>query len=600
MGEKFNYEELGFKCGLEIHQQLDTNKLFCNCPSIIRDDEPDFTVKRHIRASAGEGGKFDIAAEMEQKKKISFVYEGYDDTTCLVELDEEPPKPMNNEALNTVLQVSKLLKCNFVDEIQIMRKTIVNGSVTSGFQRTALVAFNGEIKNKTGDIGINAVCIEEDSCRDIETKKNKRTFRLDRLGIPLIEITTKPDIKNPEHAKEIAAHIGMVLRSTGKVKRGLGTIRQDLNVSIKGGSRIEIKGAQDLKLIPELIHNEVIRQIALLKIKEEIGKLQLKFEMIEITDLVKDADSKIIQKALSLEDGIVLAIKLDGFHGFLGREVQPGKRLGTELSDYGKVYGGVKGLFHSDELPNYGLKQEHVDKIKNLLKCGQNDAFIMIADSKSRAKNALKGAFNRAELVLKGIPEEVRKANFDATTSYLRPVPGAARMYPETDLKSISPDISSIKVPKLISELEEDLKKLGMQKDLASKIAKEGLTHKLLEYSKKFDKLKANYIGELLLVVGNFEETDKTKLLKALNDEQIAKESVEAIVERMSKGEKFEDVVKDYYLLSDKDLEGILKEVVANFKGKSFNIIMGEAMKLLRGKAPGNKISSKLQKLLKD
>jgi len=276
--ENLDYDKLGFRCGLEIHQQLDTNKLFCNCPSIVRDENPDILIKRRLRAVAGETGKIDIAAKYELEKNKEFIYEACSTSTCLVELDEEPPHPINQEALDITLQIALLLKAKIVDEVQMMRKTVIDGSNVSGFQRTALVATDGYIETSLGKVRIPIICLEEEAAKKISETKDSVTYRLDRLGIPLVEIGTEADIKNPEHAKETASLLGMILRSTGKVKRGLGTIRQDVNISIREGARTEIKGFQELKSIPKVIEYEVERQLKLIKenkkINEEVRKAE--------------------------------------------------------------------------------------------------------------------------------------------------------------------------------------------------------------------------------------------------------------------------------------------------------------------------------------
>lgn len=254
-----NYEELKFKSGLEIHQQLDTHKLFCDCPSVLRNDEPDFEVTRKLHAVAGESGKVDRAAEYQAGLDKEFVYHGYHDNTCLIELDEEPPKEINKEALNIALQISLLLNCKIQTITQIMRKTVIDGSNTSGFQRTVLIARDGYVETSQGRVGIDTVCLEEDSARKVKSEKGKIYWNLDRLGIPLIEIATAPDIKNAEMAKEAALKIGDVLRSC-KVRRGIGTIRQDVNISIRGENRIEMKGVQDMKMFLKTVENETLRQ----------------------------------------------------------------------------------------------------------------------------------------------------------------------------------------------------------------------------------------------------------------------------------------------------------------------------------------------------
>jgi glutamyl-tRNA(Gln) amidotransferase subunit E len=265
---ELDYEKIGLKCGLEIHQQLDTSKLFCNCPSLLRQSEPDFTFNRKLHAVAGESGEVDVAAAYQVSLDREFLYQGYD-SVCLVELDEEPPHQINKEALKTVLQIAILLNAKIFPLTQIMRKTVVDGSNTSGFQRTVLIARDGYVDTKYGRVRIDSVCLEEDSSRIVGDKGNLTVYNLDRLGIPLIEIATSPDIKNPKQAKEVALFIGNILRSC-KIKRGLGTIRQDVNVSIKKGARVEIKGVQKPELIEKAVEKEAERQANLIESNEKV------------------------------------------------------------------------------------------------------------------------------------------------------------------------------------------------------------------------------------------------------------------------------------------------------------------------------------------
>lgn len=270
---QIDYSQIGLKCGLEIHQQLDSMKLFSHTPSVLRSDEPDFRVERKLHAVAGESGEIDEAAKYQASLEKIYEYEGYDDSISLVELDEEPPYEINQVALKTAMQIALLLNCEIIPITQIMRKTVIDGSNTSGFQRTVLIARNGFVETSLGRVGIESVCLEEDSARKIKTEGNKVVYRLDRLGIPLVEIATAPDIKSTEQAKEVALHLGEILRSC-KVKRGIGTIRQDVNMSIKGGSRIELKGFQDIKNIENAIEKEALRQIDLVKKKKSVSEVR--------------------------------------------------------------------------------------------------------------------------------------------------------------------------------------------------------------------------------------------------------------------------------------------------------------------------------------
>jgi Glu-tRNA(Gln) amidotransferase subunit E-like FAD-binding protein len=269
--DKLDYKKLKFKCGLEVHQQLnpENGKLFCDCPAILRKDEPDYTIQRKLHAIAGEEGSVDLAVLYESSLKKDFVYQGYKDTTCLVEMDEEPPHQINDNALKIGLQIALLMNMKIIPITQIMRKTVIDGSNTSGFQRTMLIARDGFVETDEGKFGIKFLYLEEDAARIISREKNKDVYRLDRLGIPLVEVVTEPDIKNPKQAQKVALKIGEILRSC-RVKRGLGTIRQDVSVSINNGNRVEIKGAQDIDLLPTIVENEVIRQEKEKNVKAEV------------------------------------------------------------------------------------------------------------------------------------------------------------------------------------------------------------------------------------------------------------------------------------------------------------------------------------------
>ncbi|MEZ5335134.1 MAG: Glu-tRNA(Gln) amidotransferase subunit GatE [Methanolobus sp.] len=360
MSDKFDYRELGLKCGLEIHQQLDSKqKLFCRCPTQIRNiEESNHEFFRYLRPTASEMGETDRAALEQSKLNRKYVYKAYD-TTCLVENDDEPPTEVNKEALDIAMSITKLLNMVPVDQVHVMRKIVVDGSNTSGFQRTAFLAKDGYLETSVGPVGVGVLCLEEEACQKIEDKGDIIIYSLDRLGIPLVEIGTDPDIISPEHAKETAQQIGMLLRSTGKVKRGLGTIRQDVNISIAKGARVELKGVQALDMIETIVELEVERQVNLLSIRDELLERDASVcdTIFDVTELFKDTQSKVIKK--TIKKGKVFAVLLRGFDGYVGREVQPGRRLGTEFSDRAKT-SGVGGIFHTDELPAYGVSEEEV------------------------------------------------------------------------------------------------------------------------------------------------------------------------------------------------------------------------------------------------
>ncbi|WP_299262500.1 Glu-tRNA(Gln) amidotransferase subunit GatE, partial [Halorientalis sp.] len=448
----FDYEELGLVAGLEIHQQLDTaTKLFCSCPTEIREPEAaDHTFSRYLHPTKSELGEIDDAALEESMVDREFEYLAYD-TTCLVEEDDEPPHRVDREAMETAMEIGQLMDMRVVDQVNVMRKIVVDGSNTTGFQRSMLVANDGEIETSEGPVGIEDMLLEEESCQRVEETDSGVRFSLDRLGIPLVEIGTKPHISSPDQAREAAERIGMLLRSTGKVKRGLGTIRQDVNVSIAEGARIELKGVQSLDDIDDLVRNEVRRQVELVAIAAELTEQDASVgEPVEVTSVFEDTQSGVIRGALD-SGGEVHAVLLEGFDGLVGREIQPDRRLGTEFSDHAKRH-GAGGIFHTDELPAYGVTDDEVTDLRATVDAGPEDAVAIVADDPHTAELAIEAVVERAETALAGVPEETRDALQDGTSRYLRPLPGAARMYPETDVPPVEPDPSEVETPELLTE----------------------------------------------------------------------------------------------------------------------------------------------------
>ncbi|MBI2137882.1 Glu-tRNA(Gln) amidotransferase subunit GatE [Candidatus Woesearchaeota archaeon] len=606
-----DYEQLGFKAGLEIHQQLDTqHKLFCKCPTMIRDDAPDIVVKRRLRASAGETGETDVAAAYEHQKSKYFIYHGYNEAVCAVELDEEPIGELNPEALQTCIQAALMLKAKPVDRAVIMRKTVVDGSNTSGFQRTAMVARNGAIELLSGKVGIATVCVEEESAKIVERKDNYDVYNLTRLGIPLIEIATEPDIKTPEQLKETAEYIGMALRSTRKVKRGLGTIRQDINVSIKDGTRVEIKGAQELRMLPKLAEYEALRQKNLAEISRELQKRKAEPEqkITDVTEIFKNTSANFIKSALEA-GATVKAVKLRHFKEIAGREIQPGRRLGTEFSDYAKEYAKVTGIIHSDELPKYGITERETEAVREITGCGNMDAFAMVCAEKEKADKAMSTVIQRAKQAIKGVPKEVRKANADGTTTFLRPMPGSARMYPETDTTTVKPDSTGVTLPQLLTEKAADYEKSGLGKELARTLVKEGAELFFEEINEECPKINPAFIAETL--VSYVKEMEKRKLdaskiteyhlkkvFSALNSEKIAKESVMDMLAQVADGKSID--IEKYATMGSEQLQKELSQIIAENKGLPLNALIGKAMQKLRGKAEGQKIVETLKKLYQE
>jgi len=604
-----DYKVLGLVAGIEIHQQLDTaEKLFCHCPTTLREiPEHNGEFFRYLRATVSEMGEIDRAALEEMKHHRKFQYYTYD-STCLVENDEEPPAPINDEALAICLTIGKMFGMVPVPQVHTMRKLVIDGSNTSGFQRTALVAFNGALPNG-GEI--ETICLEEEAAQRVKDE----VFSLDRLGIPLIEITTSPCMHTPEDVQKVAEYIGMVLRSTGRVKRGLGTIRQDVNISIANGARVEIKGVQELDLIAEVVKREVQRQQSLLELRAELCSRGASVSHDDdVTDLFRDTQSSVLKKAKKIR-----ALLLKEFAGLVGREIQPERRLGSEMSDYAKKC-GVGGIFHTDELPAYGVTEEEVASLRSHIGAGERDCVILVSGAGDKqAMCAIAQVAKRACIAFsdKPVPEETRKMLESGSTAYMRPLPGAARMYPETDVLPVLIDEArwaSVTVPELLTvKAERFIKAFGIEKNYALQLAasdklplfdravKEGIKPKLAAFTllSTLTELRRDGVDTRKITDAAYLRT-----LHAVEQEHAAKEAIPEIFRSIAAGSSFEEAISKLApSVSRGELEAIVRKIIAERsdfiaqKGKAaLGPLMGVVMAEVRGSVDGKIVSDILRK----
>jgi len=609
---EYDYEELGLVAGLEIHQQLDTaTKLFCNCPTVRREPgESSRSFTRYLHPTRSELGEIDEAALEESRVDREFTYLAYD-STCLVEEDDEPPRRLDEEALETTLEIATLLDATVVDQAHVMRKIVVDGSNTSGFQRSTLVANDGEIETPQGPVGIEDLMLEEESAARIEEAEDGVTFGLDRLGIPLVEIGTKPDIRSPEQARAAAERIGMLLRSTGKVKRGLGTIRQDVNVSIAEGARVELKGVQSLDDLEDIVRGEVGRQVELLDVAETLRDRGAAVgDTHDVTDVFEDTDSGVIAGAEAVE-----AVVLRGFDGLVGREIQPDRRLGTELSDHAKRH-GAGGIFHTDELPAYGVTDTEVETLRTAVDADKEDAVALVAADAEVAAAAIEAVAARAETAIEGVPEETRDAQPDGTSRYLRPLPGAARMYPETDVPPVEPDPEGVEPPELLTErVERYQTAYGLDAGLAEQVAY-GAHMPTFERAVEagVDATVAATTLESTLTelrrddvpVNRLSEETLLDALGLVESGELAKEGLDEVLTTLAEDPSLsaEEAVEAAGLagVSETEVREAVVDVVerneaqVNEEGMAaFSGLMGEAMGALRGKADGEVVSAVLR-----
>ncbi len=623
-----DYQTLGLMCGLECHQQLNTKKLFCKCPSAMREDEPDLFVRRRIRPMMSEMGEYDPAALEAFKRGQTFTYQAYSDTNCLVETDEEPPRTFNPHAFNTVLEIALMTGAKIMDSIYVMRKVIVDGSTTTSFQRTALVATNGRVEYEPGKtIGLDTIILEEDSARPVTRGETEVVYRLDRQGIPLIEISTAPDIRSPEDARKVALKIGELLRLTGRARRGLGTIRQDVNVSIRGGTRVELKGAQELDLLPEYVRREVQRQLALLEIRAELAKrgkpADLVNDAVDVSGVFKDTACPF------LADGIkqgkkVLGLRLRGLKGIIGKEIQPGRRFGKEIAGYLKVKLNIAGLLHSEELPNYGITEADVKALNQKLGVGNQDAFVLVCEQEKKAREAMDIIVWRCHEAFKGVSPETRAPLPDGNNEYMRPLSGGARMYPETDLETVrveAPHLEEIRAH-LPRSAEERFKHYTKELKLSEKLANE---MKLSNEARFFREMVEKGFDPTTVAVLVLEgltklkregvETDNLshemveRVLAAQKEGLLVKESMLGFLKEWAKAPMvpFEEIASHLKVARNDnagaEAEALVQKIVAKneaiirAKGaEAFQALMGDVMREARGKVPGNIVSDLLKK----
>jgi glutamyl-tRNA(Gln) amidotransferase subunit E len=624
------YDSLGFMSGLEVHQQLLTKKkLFCHCPAGLynKSDDYDAEVVRHMRPTLSELGEYDGTALMEFKTRKEIVYRLKHETTCTYEVDDTPPFPIDREALDNAIVISLLSKLNIVGEVHITRKQYLDGSIPTGFQRTAIIGVEGELQLKNKKIRLIQLSLEEDSCREVSDIGHTRIYRTDRLGMPLIETVTYPDMVNPDEVKEVCDYIRFLNRSTGRVRTGIGAGRQDVNVSCKGGTRVEIKGVAHTKWIPELTHNECFRQWALLQIKDELLKRIEKPEAWKLTHEYLRFHSfkfsyKPIKEAKKQLHKIV-AVNLPNFKGILSHFTQPGKMFTDEIAERLKVIACLEhpNISHSESLERQISKKDFA-QIKEILNAGENDAQIIFWGPEADIKTALETIEERCKMAFEGVPNETRKSFENGTTIFERVLPGADRMYPDTDSAPIPLENEHIEklgenLPSDIIDRYHQLKEWDVPEDNYTFIFKKNLfvlMQSIIEDLKINPRFLGSFLGQnLKYVEGHVKPADAFDyqilyaMFKFLNKKKIKvdlaklmipvvyehpKMDFESVLEIINyKKVSAENIYSHILFLKEKFAEiGIKKEAE-----KECNWIMGE----LRSVAIGNIDLSDLAKRIK-
>ncbi|MCX7737760.1 MAG: Glu-tRNA(Gln) amidotransferase subunit GatE [Candidatus Kapabacteria bacterium] len=531
-----DYARVGFKSGLEVHQQLLTKKkLFCRCPAGLYSDEYHAEILRHMRPTLSELGEYDGTALMEFKTKKDIIYRINRTSVCTYEMDDTPPFPMNEEALDIAIELGLLMNCHIVDELHIARKQYLDGSIPTGFQRTAIVSVGGFIPYKNREINLIQMSIEEDSCRETYDFGHTRIYITDRLGMPLTETVTFPEMFTPFEVAEVNNIIRRIARSTGKVRTGIGAAREDVNVSVTGGTRIEIKGVPKIKNIPLLTYNEAMRQWNLLRLREELHRrgitkdsFEAKFE--EITKLLQKTSYQPIANAIA-EGKIVNCVVLRGFKGLLRWQTQTDTYFSKEISDRVRVIAclsNIPNIIHSDSLGDTITSSEW-QKIKKTVGATEDDSLVLVWGNETDAKTGANEIIIRAREATEGVPSETRQALRDGTNGFERILPGPDRMYPDTDLppmKITSQRIEKIKLsmPAKLWERESWYKELNVPEDIIPDLA-------ISKFANLFEKAVKEYELDPALVAVVLINYPKKLKKKRLNINLLTEQSLRSILE---------------------------------------------------------------------
>ena len=618
-----DYKTVGFKSGLEIHQQLYTDKkLFCRCPAGIYSDNYDAEILRHMRPTLSELGVYDGTALMEFKTKKEIIYRINRNTVCTYEMDDTPPFLINEDALDIALGIGMLYNCKLVDELHIARKQYLDGSIPTGFQRTAIYAVDGWIPYKDRKVKIVQMSIEEDSCREVADYSHNRIYLTDRLGMPLIETVTGPDMRTPQEAAEVGWICAKLVRSTHKVRRGIGAARQDVNVSVEGGTRIEIKGVPRIGMIPLLTHNEAMRQWNLLRLREELKRRGITLETFQakdydITSVIKKPHYVPLKNAV--ESNLKIAcVVLKGFKDLLRWQTQPDTYFSKEISDRVRVIAcltTIPNLIHSDSKTDT-LTSSDWQKVKKYVDASDNDTLVIVWGNEEDIQTAVNEIIIRAREATIGIPSETRQALSDGTNGFERILPGADRMYPDTDLppKKIAEDrINKIRslLPEQFWNRQTWYKELKIPPDTIDELSiskyaelfKEAVNEwkinpvtaavVLIQYPKRLKKGSLNF--------GSINEEILSSVLKAHGDGKLTPDFILSalimsselgmFVEEIIPKPVSDDEVEKEIMLAEQQMEKM--EFVK--KKNAHSIMMGILMNKLRGKIGARDVAEKIR-----
>lgn len=626
-----DYSALGFRCGVEIHQQLATRqKLFCHCPVGLVDGPADARILRHMRPTLSEMGEYDGTALMEKKTLKNIIYEILNDHVCTYEMDDTPPFLINREALDIGIRLALLFQCKIVDEAHVSRKQYLDGSIPTGFQRTTIIGTAGSIPYKGRAVAIRQINVEEDACREVSDRGHQIVFRTDRLSTPLVEVITEPHMLTPSEAGEVTALLAEVNRISGLVRRGIGTARQDVNVSVSGGTRIEIKGVEKIKLIPALTHFEALRQRALLDLRNELRERKISKETFvarrgDISALCSGSPEFPGRWSLK-EGGIVAAVVIEGYRGLIEWRVFPDRTFGDEIG------GRVRVIACLDKMPNLthdaarsavAIGDQTWRDIRKALSAAENDAVIATWGTRQDVETSLNEIVERCREAIDGVPCETRQVLPNGKyTDFERILPGPDRMYPDTDHPPIAIDEEFVRkakasVPEFPWVRKERLGRMGLSKQLTDEI----LVHPRFALFEQMARESGDPVWAAFTVaetlkylrrsgrnVARLNDRRLIALAQAIKEKMLCREGTIPLLRRICDADReVGDVVGEFAASDGHGLEFVIDELKKDggfsVKGEAnrrdtLNYLMGRAMKLHRGVVPGEGLWKRLSSIL--
>jgi glutamyl-tRNA(Gln) amidotransferase subunit E len=618
-----DYAEVGFRSGLEIHQQLLTaKKLFCRCPAGRYSEKYDAEILRHMRPTLSELGEYDGTALMEFKTKKEIIYRINRETVCTYEMDDTPPFMMDEPALDIALGVAMLYRLNLVDELHIARKQYLDGSIPTGFQRTTIVGVNGAIPFGGREISIVQLGLEEDACREVSDVGHRRVYLTDRLGMPLIETVTGPDMRTPQEVAAVAQVLRRLVRSTGQVRTGMGAAREDVNVSVRGGTRIEIKGVPRIPRIPLLTYHEAMRQWNLLRLREElrgrgITPETFKSDAEDVTRLLVKTSYEPVRDALGA-GAVAAAVALRGFRDLLSWQTQTNTRFSREISDRVRVVAcltKLPNIIHSDSLSET-LSSSRWESVRKAVRATADDTVVVVWGPAGDVKTAVQEIAIRAREAATGIPSETRQALRDGTNGFERILPGPDRMYPDTDLppkKVTAERLEAIRrrLPVPVWIREAWYRELGLPADVVEVLSISPLAGlfevlvkdwgidavaaavALVQFPKR---LKRKGLDPAVLT----EETLR-RIFALYRDRKISRDGVWALMERAARGEalpgmaELRPATEEEIYVQVVESNGALRAMTVHNPERKAHVLMGLVMTALRGRVEGAAILERVR-----